>query len=251
MQIDYIRGGKIMVAIVTGGAKGIGKQIVVELAKKGIQVVLNYRHSEEQAVETKQELLQQGYNIEIYQADVSKREEVQKLVKYTKEHFGSIDILINNAGIDKWQLFTEITDQDWEEMLRNNLTSAFYMTREVVTDMINKKQGCIINISSIWGMTGGSCEVAYSVSKAGMDGLTKALAKELAPSGIRVNSIAPGAIDTDMNRNLTKEEREEVENEIPLGRFGTPEDIAKCVMWLVEDNYTTGQIISPNGGWVI
>lgn len=240
-----------MVAIVTGGAKGIGKQIVVELAKKGIQVVLNYRHSEEQAVETKQELFQQGYNIEIYQADVSKREEVQKLVAYTKEHFGSIDILINNAGIDKWQLFTEITDQDWEEMLRNNLTSAFYMTREVVTDMINKKQGCIINISSIWGMTGASCEVAYSVSKAGMDGLTKALAKELAPSNIRVNSIAPGAIDTDMNRNLTKEEREEVENEIPLGRFGTPEDIAKCVMWLVEDNYTTGQIISPNGGWVI
>ena len=242
---------KIMVAIVTGGAKGIGKQIVVELVKKGIQVVLNYRHSEEQAVETKQELLQQGYNIELYQADVSKREEVQKLVEYTKEHFGSIDILINNAGIDKWQLFTEITDQDWEEMLKNNLTSAFYMTREVVTDMINKKQGCIINISSIWGMTGASCEVAYSVSKAGMDGLTKALAKELAPSGIRVNSIAPGAIDTDMNRNLTKEEREEVENEIPLGRFGTPEDIAKCVMWLVEDNYTTGQIISPNGGWVI
>ncbi len=240
-----------MVAIVTGGAKGIGRQIVVELAKKGIQVVLNYRHSEEQAIKTKQELLEQGYNIEICKADVSKREEVQKLVTYTKENFGSIDILINNAGIDKWQLFTDITDEDWEEMLRNNLTSAFYMTREVVIDMINKKRGCIINISSIWGITGGACEVAYSVSKAGLDGLTKALAKELAPSNIRVNSIAPGAINTDMNRNLTKEEREEVEHEIPLGRFGTPEDIAKCVMWLVEDNYTTGQVISPNGGWTI
>ena len=226
-----------MVAIVTGGAKGIGRQIVVELAKKGIQVVLNYRHSEEQAIKTKQELLEQGYNIEICKADVSKREEVQKLVTYTKENFGSIDILINNAGIDKWQLFTDITDEDWEEMLRNNLTSAFYMTREVVIDMINKKRGCIINISSIWGITGGACEVAYSVSKAGLDGLTKALAKELAPSNIRVN--------------LTKEEREEVEHEIPLGRFGTPEDIAKCVMWLVEDNYTTGQVISPNGGWTI
>lgn len=240
-----------MVAIVTGGAKGIGRAIVVELAKKGIQVVLNYRHSEKQAIKAKQELLEHGYEIEIYQADVAKKEEVQRLVAYTKEKWGEVDILVNNAGIDKWQLFTDMTDEDWNEMLANNLTSAFYMTKEVVPDMIRKKKGCIINISSIWGITGASCEVAYSVSKAGMDGLTKALAKELAPSNIRVNSIAPGAIDTDMNENLTKEERNEIENEIPLGRFGTPEDIAKCVMWLVEDNYTTGQIVSPNGGWVI
>ena len=240
-----------MVAIVTGGAKGIGRAIVVELAKKGIQVVLNYRHSEKQAINTKQELLEHGYEIEIYQADVAKKEEVQRLVAYTKEKWGEVDVLVNNAGIDKWQLFTDMTDEDWNEMLANNLTSAFYMTKEVVPDMIRKKKGCIINISSIWGITGASCEVAYSVSKAGMDGLTKALAKELAPSNIRVNSIAPGAIDTDMNQNLNKEERKEVENEIPLGRFGTPEDIAKCVMWLVEDNYTTGQVVSPNGGWVI
>lgn len=240
-----------MVAIVTGGAKGIGRAIVVALAKKGIQVILNYRHSEEQAIKTKQELFEQGYHIEIYQADVSKKEEVQRLVAYTKEKCGEVDILVNNAGIDKWQLFTDMSDEDWNEVLANNLTSAFYMTKEVVPDMIRKKKGCIINISSIWGITGASCEVAYSVSKAGMDGLTKALAKELAPSNIRVNSIAPGAIDTDMNENLTKEERNEIENEIPLGRFGTPEDIAKCVMWLVEDNYTTGQVVSPNGGWVI
>ena len=240
-----------MVAIVTGGAKGIGRAIVVELAKKGIQVVLNYRHSKKQAIKAKQELLEHGYEIEIYQADVAKKEEVQRLVAYTKEKWGEVDILVNNAGIDKWQLFTDMTDEDWNEMLANNLTSAFYMTKEVVPDMIRKKKGCIINISSIWGITGASCEVAYSVSKAGMDGLTKALAKELAPSNIRVNSIAPGAIDTDMNQNLNKEERKEVENEIPLGRFGTPEDIAKCVMWLVEDNYTTGQVVSPNGGWVI
>lgn len=240
-----------MVAIVTGGAKGIGRAIVVELAKKGIQVVLNYRHSEKQAIKAKQELLEHGYEIEIYQADVAKKEEVQRLVAYTKEKWGEVDILVNNAGIDKWQLFTDMTDEDWNEMLANNLTSAFYMTKEVVPDMIRKKKGCIINISSIWGITGASCEVAYSVSKAGMDGLTKALAKELALSNIRVNSIAPGAIDTDMNQNLNKEERKEVENEIPLGRFGTPEDIAKCVMWLVEDNYTTGQVVSPNGGWVI
>lgn len=240
-----------MVAIVTGGAKGIGRAIVVALAKKGIQVVLNYRHSEKQAIKAKQELLEHGYEIEIYQADVAKKEEVQRLVAYTKEKWGEVDILVNNAGIDKWQLFTDMTDKDWNQMLANNLTSAFYMTKEVIPDMIRKKKGCIINISSIWGITGASCEVAYSVSKAGMDGLTKALAKELAPSNIRVNSIAPGAIDTDMNENLTKEEKNEIENEIPLGRFGTPEDIAKCVMWLVEDNYTTGQIVSPNGGWVI
>ena len=125
------------------------------------------------------------------------------------------------------------------------------MSQEVVKDMIADKEGCIINISSIWGITGASCEVAYSVSKAGMDGLTKALAKELAPSNIRVNSIAPGYIKTDMNKNFTNEEIEEIKKEIPLGKLGMPEDIARCVNWLIEDKYTTGQIISPNGGWVI
>lgn len=239
-----------MVAIVTGGAKGIGKAIVVELAKKGIKVILNYRNSEEQAIKAKQELCSQGYEIEIYKADVSKREEAKKLVEFAK-NFGKIDILINNAGIAKWQLFTDITDKDWNEMISNNLNSAFYMSQEVAKDMIGNRKGCIINISSIWGITGASCEVSYSVAKAGMDGLTKALAKELAPSGIRVNSVAPGAIMTDMNNDLTDEEVKEVNEQIPLGKFGRPEDIAKCVNWLVEDEYTTGQIISPNGGWVI
>ncbi len=238
-------------AIVTGGAKGIGKAIVEELAKNGINVVINYNKSEQAAKDLRQELTQDGCNVEIYKADVSKREEAKKLVSYAKEKFGEIDILINNAGIDKWQLFTDITDADWNEIISCNLNSAFYMTQEVVKDMIHNKKGTIINISSIWGITGASCEVAYSVSKAGMDGLTKALAKELAPSEIRVNSIAPGAIMTDMNKNLTKEEIEEVNNQIPLGRFGTPQEVAKCAKWLIEDSYTTGQIISPNGGWVI
>lgn len=238
-------------AIVTGGAKGIGKAIVEELAKNGINVVINYNKSEQAAKDLRQELTQDGCNVEIYKADVSKREEAKKLVSFAKEKFGEIDILINNAGIDKWQLFTDITDEDWDEIISCNLNSAFYMTQEVVKDMIHNKKGTIINISSIWGITGASCEVAYSVSKAGMDGLTKALAKELAPSGIRVNSIAPGAIMTDMNKNLTNEEIEEVNNQIPLGRFGTPQEVAKCAKWLVEDSYTTGQIISPNGGWVI
>lgn len=240
-----------MVAIVTGGAKGIGKAIVEELAKSGIKVILNYNHSEKEAIETKKKLCNKGYIVEIYKADVSNPEEVKELVAFAKNTFGTIDILINNAGIDKFQLFTDITNEDWHQMISNNLNSVFYMTKEVVKDMINKKSGCIINISSIWGMVGASCEVAYSVSKAGIDGLTKSLAKELAPSGIRVNSIAPGAIMTDMNNNLTKEEIEEISNDIPLGKFGKPEDIAKCAMWLIEDNYTTGQIISPNGGWVI
>ena len=238
-------------AIVTGGAKGIGKAIVEELAKNGINVVINYNKSEQAAKDLRQELTQDGCNVEIYKADVSKREEAKRLVSFAKEKFGEIDILINNAGIDKWQLFTDITDEDWDEIISCNLNSAFYMTQEVVKDMIHNKKGTIINISSIWGITGASCEVAYSVSKAGMDGLTKALAKELAPSGIRVNSIAPGAIMTDMNKNLTKEEIEEVNTQIPLGRFGTPQEVAKCAKWLVEDSYTTGQIISPNGGWVI
>ncbi len=240
-----------MVAIVTGGAKGIGKAIVEELAKSGIKVILNYNNSEVKAIEVKEELCKKGYIVEIYKADVSKPEEVKNLVTFAKNKFGAIDILVNNAGIDKFQLFTDITNEDWHEMISNNLNSVFYMTREVVKDMINNKSGCIINISSIWGMVGASCEVAYSVSKAGIDGLTKSLAKELAPSGIRVNSIAPGAIMTDMNSNLTQEEIEEVNEQIPLGKFGKPEDIAKCAMWLIEDNYTTGQIISPNGGWVI
>lgn len=238
-------------AIITGGAKGIGKAIAEELAKFGINLVINYNTSEEQAKETKQKLIAQGYKVEIYKADVSKREEARELVKYAKDKFGDIDILINNAGIDQWKLFTDITDEEWNRMISNNLNSVFYMTQETLKYMIPKQQGCIINISSIWGITGASCEVAYSVTKAGIDGLTKALAKELGPSGIRVNSIAPGAIMTDMNKNLTKQEIKEVNEQIPLGKFGKPEDIAKCVKWLVEDEYTTGQIISPNGGWVI
>lgn len=240
-----------MVAIVTGGAKGIGRAIVESLAKKGIKVILNYHHSEEQAMEVKKELCGRGYKIEIYKADISKSEEAKQLVSFANKTYGEVNILVNNAGIGKWQLFTDITDEDWNHIIQNNLNSVFYMTREVVKDMIYQKRGCIINISSIWGITGASCEVAYSVTKAGIDGLTKALAKELAPSNIRVNSIAPGFIMTDMNKGFSREELEQIKQEIPLGRVGKPEDIAKCVKWLVEDEYTTGQIISPNGGWVI
>lgn len=238
-------------AIITGGAKGIGKAIVEKLASDGYNIILNYFHSEEQAKEIKKQLNRRGSKVEIYKADVSKREEAENLVKFAKDTYGTVDILINNAGIDQWKLFCDITDEDWNYVISNNLTSVFYMTQEALKYMIPNKRGCIINISSIWGMTGASCEVAYSVSKAGMDGLTKSLAKELAPSNIRVNSVAPGIINTDMNKGLSKEEIEEIKSQIPLGKIGKPEDIAKCVSWLIEDEYTTGQIISPNGGWVI
>lgn len=238
-------------AIVTGGAKGIGRAIIEELVTMKINVILNYNTSEEESIKTKKQLTSKGYNIEIFKADVSKRSDVKKLIKYTHEKYGNIDILVNNAGIDQVKMFTDITDIDWNKMIQTNLNSVFYMTQESVSDMIKNKKGCIINISSIWGMVGGACEVHYSVSKAAIDGLTKALAKELALSNIRVNSIAPGAIMTDMNKNFTKDDINNIENEIPMGRFGKPEDIAKCARWLIEDEYTTGQIISPNGGWVI
>ncbi len=240
-----------MVAIVTGGAKGIGKAIVETLAKKGIKVVFSYFHSETLAEELQQELLKNGYEVEKCYADISKKEDVKKLVKFAKEKFGDINILINNAGISLWKMFLDITDEDWNNVIQTNLTSVFYMIQEVLQDMIHRKNGCIINISSIWGMVGASCETVYSVTKAGIDAITKSLAKELGPSNIRVNSIAPGYIITDMNKDLTQTEIESLKTEIPLGKLGKPEDIAKCVEWLIEDNYTTGQIISPNGGWVI
>ena len=239
------------VAIITGASRGIGRCIAYSLAKKGITVIANYNHSEKKAVELKEELRKEKIDIDIIQADVSKREEAKRLVQFAIKKYGKIDILINNAGIAEYKLFTEETDEDWNRVINNNLYSAFVMCQEVSRNMIKNKKGCIINISSIWGMVGASLEVIYSVSKAGIDGLTKALAKELGPSNIRVNSIAPGAIDTDMNSDLTKEELKELEGDTPLGKIGKPEDIAKCVNWLIEDEFTTGQVISLNGGWVI
>jgi len=237
--------------IVTGGSRGIGAAIVKELANAKYNVVLNYNNSEEAAKQIQKELENQGIKIEIFKADVSKREEVKDLVKFTLDKFKNIDVLINNAGIAQEKTFLDITDEDWNNMMKVNLNSVFYCTQEVLENMIHNKKGCIINISSIWGITGGSCEVHYSVTKAGVDGMTKALAKELAPSNIRVNSIAPGAIMTDMCADYTEEEIKDINKQIPLGKFGEAIDIAKCVKWLIEDNYTTGQVISPNGGWVI
>lgn len=237
--------------IVTGASRGIGATIVKILAKEDYNIVLNYNKSEEIAKKLQEEFTKQGKNVEIFKADVSKREEVKKLIEFTINKFKKIDVLINNAGISQTRLFTDITDEDWNNMLNVNLNSVFYTTQEVLPYMIHEKEGCIINISSIWGITGAACETHYSVAKAGVDAMTKSLAKELGPSNIRVNSIAPGIIDTDMNKYLSDGELANIEEEIPLGKIGSPETIAKCVKWLIEEDYTTGQIIGINGGWNI
>lgn len=237
--------------LITGSSRGIGKCIAENLANEGFNVVINYNKSEKEAKQIKKELKEKGKSIEICKADVSNRDEVKKLVKFTLDKFKNIDVLINNAGIAKLQMFNDITDEDWQDMLNTNLNSVFYTTQEVLPNMIHNKNGCIINISSIWGMVGASCEVAYSVSKAGINGMTKALAKELGLSNIRVNAIAPGVIDTQMNNSLDQAIKEEIKNDTPLNKIGKPIDIYRCVKWLIEDEFTTGQIISPNGGYVI
>ena len=239
------------IVIVTGASRGIGKEIAKELAIKGYTVVANYNKSEKQIKELQKELSEKNVNIDIFKADISKRSEAKELVKYVLEKYNKIDILINNAGISQIKEFTQITDEDWNNMINVNLNSVFYMTQEVIPNMIHNKKGCIINMSSIWGQIGASCESHYSVSKAGIDAMTKSLAKELGPSNIRVNSIAPGIIDTEMNKHLSLEELEYIKEEIPLQRIGKVNDIEKCVEWLIEDEYITGQIISINGGWSI
>ena len=237
--------------IVTGGSRGIGAAIVEELASNNYNIVLNYNNSEQSAKQIQNELKENGINIEIFKADVSKRDEVKELIDFTIKKYNNIDVLINNAGVSETKLFTEVTDNDWERMINNNLYSAFCVTQEVAKNMIHQKDGCIINISSIWGMVGASCESIYSITKAGIDAMTKSLAKELGPSNIRVNSIAPGFINTDMNRKYNEKEIESIKEEIPLEKIGKTVDISKCVNWIIDDEYTTGQIISINGGWVI
>lgn len=236
------------IAVVTGGSRGIGAEIVKQLSANNFYVVLNYLNSEFEANKIKEEYPE---NVVTFRADISEPKEVNKLVDFTINKFGKIDLLVNNAGIDLIKTINDTSNIDLEKIMKTNLFSAFYSSREFSNYMINQKNGLIINISSIWGLTGASCEVAYSVSKAGLDGLTKSLAKELGPSNIRVNSIAPGIIDTDMNKNLTNNERKVILDEIPLGRFGSVAEVAKLVIDLYNSPYITGQIIQINGGWNI
>ena len=239
------------VIVVTGGSRGRGAEIVKELARMGYTVILNYNKSETCAKNVENELKNEGHVVDIFKSDVSNSIEAKKLINFAICKYGKIDVLINNAGICQDKLFTDITDEDWQNMMNNNLNSAFYCSREAAKNMIYNKSGLIINISSIWGITGGSMEVHYSTAKAGLIGFTKALAKELGPSNIRVNAIAPGIIDTDMNKGYSEEDLESIKNEIPLGKIGTTGSVARCVKWLLEDDYTTGEVISINGGWYI
>ena len=239
------------VVVITGAARGIGRCIAEYLAKKGYIVVADYNKSDKEAIQLKENLKKENIDIEIFRADVSDRAEVKELIEYTIRKYSKIDCIINNAGIDQIKMFSDITDEDWNSIINNNLNSVFYMCQEALKYMIHEKDGSIINISSIWGQIGASCESAYAVSKAGIDALTKSLAKELGPSNIRVNSIAPGFIDTDMNNNFTEKEKSEIIEEIPLQKIGKTLDVAKCVEWLINDEYVTGQVIGVNGGWLV
>ena len=238
------------VAIITGGNAGVGKEIAKLFASEGAKVVISARR-QQVLEEAAKEIEAAGGTVLCVPTDISKVDDVKNLVSKTVETFGQLDILINNAGIDKIQLSTEVTKKDWDEIINTNLYGTFYITQQITKNMIQNKKGKIINISSIWGQIGASMEVVYSISKAGVDGLTKALAKELGPSGIQVNSIAPGFIKTEMNAGYNKKELEEIKDEIPLQKLGECEDIARCIKWLIEDKYVTGQIIAINGGWSI
>lgn len=235
------------VAIVTGGSKGIGASIVKKLSQNGYSVILNYNTSKIEA----EKIALTNKNIHLFKADVSNYFEVQSLVNYAITNFGKIDLLVNNAGIDLIKTINDTSIEDFDNILKTNLYSAFYTSKEVSKYMINQKFGSIINISSIWGLIGASCEMAYSVSKAGLDAMTKSLAKELGPSNIRINSIAPGIIDTDMNKFLNEKEKKSIISEIPLEKIGNVSDISECVLFLANSSYITGQIIQVNGGWNI
>ena len=241
--------------IVTGGSRGIGKAIVYAFANAGYNVILNYNKSEQSAKAIINDLKECKGIVEMFRADVSNKEEVEAMVEYATREFGGVDVLVNNAGISHVGLFTDIAEEDFKKVMDVNLMGVFNTTQAVLnSSMIHNKNGTIINISSIWGLTGASCEVAYSASKAAVVGLTKGLAKELAPSNITVNSIAPGAIATDMiYKEYTEEEIKNIEKDIPMGRLGTPVEIANLALYLASDNarYITGQVISPNGGMVI
>lgn len=232
------------IVIVTGGSRGIGEAICREFINNGDKVILNYKNSFEKALKIKEEL---GENLYLIKADVGNMEEVRVMAEFCIGKFGRVDILVNNAGISQIKPFADITEEDWDNMININLKGVYNCTKSVIDPMIHQKSGKIINISSIWGETGASCEVHYSAAKAGVIGFTKALAKELALSNIQVNCITPGIIDTDMNSQF---DMEELKTEVPCEKIGTAKDVAKAVMFLAsnEADYITGQILGVNGG---
>ncbi len=235
------------VAVVTGGAKGIGAAIVKRLIKDGYKVAFTYNNSKEKAQALVNEL---GENCKAYKLDITDSSAVNTVIADIEKTLGEVFVLVNNAGIAEQTLFTDITDDMWHKMLNTNLSGAFYCSRAVLKYMINRKCGKIINISSIWGETGGSCEVHYSSAKAGLIGMTKALAKEVGLSGITVNCVSPGVILTDMTSHFDEDTMNELKSETPLNKIGTPEDVAGAVAFLAsaDADFITGQDLAVNGG---
>lgn len=241
--------------LVTGGAGGIGEAIVRKFHGASFNVAVHCFRSDRKAEELCRELNAKNESliVKCYQADFTDPEAVVKMVSAVEKDMGPIDVLVNNAGLGKQRLITETSYEDWRETFAVNVDAAFLCSKAVLPVMIREKTGKIVNVSSMWGITGASCEVDYSASKAALIGFTKALAKEVGPSGINVNCVAPGVIDTKMNAHLSEDDLKELAYETPLGRLGTPAEIADAVYFLSSDesSFITGQVLSPNGGFVI
>ena len=238
-------------ALVTGASGGIGQAVARELARRGWGVVLHYWKNEASARRLEEEILAQGGSARRYQADLTDPAQVEALFAAAEEDFGFLEGLVNNAGTAWKGLFTDMTLEDWRQVLDSDLTSVFLCCRRALPPMIRRKRGSIVNVSSMWGQVGASCEAAYSAAKAGVIGLTKALAKEEGPSGIRVNCLAPGVVRTPMNGDLSPEDLAALREETPLERIGSPEEIAQAAAFLLENTFVTGQVLGVNGGLVV
>jgi len=239
--------------LITGASRGIGRAAAELFVVSGYNVAINYLSSVRAAEELQSSIIEKGGTASLYRADVADKAAVDKMAAAIIAEYGSIEVLINNAGIAQQQLFTDISAEDWRRVFAVNTDGVYHCTQAVLPYMVSRKYGRIINISSVWGLTGASCEVHYSASKAAVIGLTKALAKELGPSGITVNCIAPGVIDTEMNGSLPQETVKQLQEETPLGSIGTPADIAYAALYLAGEHagFITGQVWSINGGLVI
>ena len=236
--------------LITGAARGIGAAAAESFAEAGYQVVINYLHSAEKAEALAARWSGRALAV---QADVADPAQVDAMFAAAEKTFGGVDVLVCNAGIAAQKLLTDVTDEEWRRMLDVHLSGAFYCCRRALPHMIHQKWGRILTVSSMWGQVGGSCEVAYSAAKAAVIGLTRALAKELGPSGITVNCVSPGVISTEMNAHLDREALAALAEETPLGAIGTPEDVAEAIWYLSSDaaRFVTGQVLAPNGGLVI